>query len=145
MNVGCNSKLLGVAILIYIKTQFSPTNIIADKNKIYLIVSGTLLQLKASLVNIYAQNFDNVWFVNALFSLPLSNTHKLILGEDFNCVLNPSLNRSSCVRGLQLAMFKAFSDFMLNYSMVEPWRFRNPSNKKLFFPPSALFFLLIIL
>lgn len=55
-----------MAILISKKFKFSATEIIADKNGTYLIVAGTLFQLKVLIVNVYAHNFDDTEFSNRL-------------------------------------------------------------------------------
>ncbi len=55
--------------------QFLSTDVIADKNGRYLIVAGTLMQIKVLLVNVYAPNFDDVEFSNRLLSnIPHFNT-----------------------------------------------------------------------
>lgn len=74
-----NSKFRGVAILIHNRGQFTPTNVLADKNWQYLIVSSLLLQHRVTLVNIYAPNFNDPGFVDTLLnSIPFLNPHMLI-------------------------------------------------------------------
>lgn len=48
------------------------------------------------LSSVYAPNWDNtVFFANFLTWLPDLSEHHLIIGGDMNCVLAPSLDRSS--------------------------------------------------
>lgn len=129
-----NSKSRGVAILINKKVQFSSTNVITDKNGRYLIVTGTLMQTRVLLVNVYAPNFDDVEFSNRLLSsIPNLNTHLLIFGGDFNSVCDPVLDRSSPRKFSQTAMAKSFFDFMVQNGLVDPWRLRNPSIRRFSF------------
>ena len=51
-----NARARGVAILVNKKTQFMPSNIIADQNGRYIIVTGTLYQTPVLLVNVYTPN-----------------------------------------------------------------------------------------
>lgn len=134
---GFDCKARGVAILISKTTHFSATNVISDKQGRYLIVTGILCRVPVLLVNIYAPNFDNVDFANDLLGkLPSLNSHRLILGGDLNCVIDPALDRSSSRVISPSAMATSFSDFLLQNGCVDPWRFRNPRAREYsFFSP----------
>ena len=100
------------------------------------------MQRKVLLVNVYAPNFDDVEFANRLLSnIPFFNTHLLIFGGDLNCVFDPILDRSNPRNLTQSAMSKTFSDFMKQNGLIDPWRARNPSIKKIFLLPGAPFIL----
>lgn len=78
---------------------FKSSNIISDKNGRFIIVSGKLYNKSVILANVYAPNFDNVQFFKRFFSqLPDLNSYSFILGGDFNCYLDPVLDRSSPIR-----------------------------------------------
>uniref|UniRef100_A0A669BRS1 Reverse transcriptase domain-containing protein n=1 Tax=Oreochromis niloticus TaxID=8128 RepID=A0A669BRS1_ORENI len=129
-----NSKARGVAILISKKVDFMVSKTIEDKNGRFLIIAGKLFHTPVLLVNIYAPNFDNPDFTNNLFStLPFLDTHCLILAGDLNCVMNPTLDRSSPRVFTQSSMSKSISDFMSQNGFVDPWRTRNPQTKKFSF------------
>lgn len=122
-----NNKARGVAILISKRINFSTTDVISDKNGRYLIITGVLCHTPVVLVNVYAPNFDDVGFAKRLLGkIPSLNTHLLIFGGDLNCVLNPSLDRSSLKTTSPSAMSKTFSDFMAQSGCTDPWRFQNP-------------------
>lgn len=90
-----NSKSRGTAILIYKRVKFTPDHIHCDPDGQYVIVSGMLFQTPVVLANVYAPNWDSPNFMSTFFShLPNLDTHKLILGGDFNCVTNPAIDRS---------------------------------------------------
>lgn len=89
------------------------------------------------LSSIYLFCWFMYWEVNSanrlLASLPSLNTHQLVLGGDLNCVMDPSLDRSSSKRVSPSKMSKSFSMFMNDNGCVDPWRFSNPSSKVFFF------------
>lgn len=129
-----NSRSRGVAILINKRIQFTLTDIIADPNGRFVIVSGSLFQTPVLLVNVYAPNWDDVEFANKLLSsLPNLNTHKLILAGDLNCSIDPVLDRSNPKSISPSGMAKAFSAFMKQNGCIDPWRFQNPSSKQFSF------------
>lgn len=127
----------GVAILINKKIQFTPTEVTTDTHGRFVIICGSLFQTKVILVNIYAPNWDDTDFVNKLLSsLPNLDTHKLILGGDLNCSIQPALDRSCPRTQAPSGMARAFSAFMAQSGCVDPWRFFNPSLKQFsFFSP----------
>lgn len=90
-----SSKTRGTAILIRKGVPFLQKNIITDKGR-YVIVIGEIQNVSLTLVNMYAPNTDNPVFFQKVFeSIPhLSQTY-LIIGGDFNTVLDPCLDRSS--------------------------------------------------
>ncbi len=108
-----NSRARGTAIVIHKRVNFSPSQIIADPDGRYVIVVGNLVHTSVVLVNIYAPNWVNPIFFTSLFSsIPNLNSHYLILGGDFNCVMDPRLDRSNPKTLGQTAMAKAVSAFM---------------------------------
>lgn len=60
----------------------------------------------------------------------------LILGGDFNCCLDPSLDRSSTKPISPSKSSKVIQLFMEQYAVSDVWRFFNPSDKQFsFFSP----------
>lgn len=125
-----NFKTRGAAILINKKVHFVPSNIICDSNGRYIIVSGSLYQIPVVLVCVYAPNWDDVDFMKKLISsLPDLHTHKLIFGGDINCVMDPSLDRSSSRVVMPSKMSQALATFMDQCGCVDPWRFSHPTDR----------------
>lgn len=86
-------KVRGTAIMIMIMSiPFVHRNIIPDRNLHYLIVVRELFSIFLTLLNIYAPNVDSPSFFKVM-----SQTN-LIIGGDFNCVLDPYLDRSSLTK-----------------------------------------------
>lgn len=129
-----NSKSRGTAIVIHKRIKFVPQNVISDPDGRYVIVSGILYQTPVILVSVYAPNFDNPAFMTSLFShLPNLDTHRLILGGDLNCTINPSLDRSQPKSSAPVSMSRSFSFLADQTGCVDPWRFLNPTAKEFSF------------
>ena len=126
-----NSKARGVAILIGKSIQFSASKVISNKNRRYLIVTGTLFHIPILLVNIYAPNFDDPHFMNKLFGcLPSLNSSLLIIGGDMNCIIDPNLDSSNPQTLTPSSMARWLSDFVSKNGCTDPWRFYNPHTKE---------------
>ena len=121
-----DTRARGVAILVSKKNLFTSSNVVSDLGGKYVIVTGTLFQVPVLLVNVYAPNWDNIEFMNKVFSLiPNLNTHRLIFGGDLNCVVDPLLDRSSSRLSPLSKMSKALSSFMTNNGCIDPWRYNH--------------------
>uniref|UniRef100_A0A3Q3A000 Reverse transcriptase domain-containing protein n=1 Tax=Kryptolebias marmoratus TaxID=37003 RepID=A0A3Q3A000_KRYMA len=132
-----NSKARGVAILIHKSVPFSVTKVISDPNGRYIIVLGRISSSNLTLVNLYGPNWDDEdFFKNILFSLPDLSNSQLILGGDFNCCLDPLLDRSSNKSYSVSKSSKVLHTFMQQYAVSDVWRYFNPNTRKFsFFSP----------
>lgn len=132
-----HSKTRGAAILIDKSIPFTMSNVDSDSAGRYIIVTGQLLSLPVILANIYAPNWDNPSFFSNLFSrLPNVASHHLILGGDINCVLLPSLDRSSSKKISLSKSAHSIQLFLKTYGIVDVWRFHNPTSRAYsFFSP----------
>lgn len=132
-----SSKARGAAILIHKSIPFSMSTVISDPNGRFIIVTGRIGANNLVLANVYGPNWDNEnFFKNFFFSLPDLNSHQLILGGDFNCCLDSSLDRSSNRPYASSKSSKVIQLFMEQYAVSDAWRFFNPSTKQFsFFSP----------
>uniref|UniRef100_A0A3B4VKF1 exodeoxyribonuclease III n=1 Tax=Seriola dumerili TaxID=41447 RepID=A0A3B4VKF1_SERDU len=129
-----NTKARGTAILICKNVQFSLKESISDPQGRFVIVTGSLFNMQVALACIYAPNWDDASFISRLISaLPNMNTHRLIFGGDINCVMDPTLDRSSPKSVFPSKMAHALSTFMNEAGCVDPWRFLFPRNKEFSF------------
>ncbi|KAI5085645.1 hypothetical protein C0J45_2327, partial [Silurus meridionalis] len=122
---GYNCKASGTAILINKNTPFSPSNVISDPNGRYVIVSGSLYNCQVTLASIYAPNF----FIKLFSKLPDLNIYQLIMGGDFNCVLNTVLNKSSPKSVLPSQSSKIINSLLELYGITEVWHLLNPHSR----------------
>lgn len=54
--------------------------------------------------------------------LPIHD-HLLLSGGDFNCVIDPSLDRSKPRTLIQSSVSEIISEYMDNNAYVDPWKF----------------------
>ena len=124
-------KSRGVAILFHKSVPFVQSNVISDPNGRFIIVSGQIHNIRVILANVYAPNSDDDAFFRRLFStLPDMSSHYLIMGGDFNCWLDPQLDRSSSKVPMPSKSAKVIQSFMKEFSVSEVWRYFNPSKRE---------------
>lgn len=82
--------------MLHKSVPFIHSSVISDPHGRFVIITGQMYNTHLVLANVYAPNYDDDTFFKCLFStLPDMSSHCLILGGDFNCWLNPQLDRSS--------------------------------------------------
>jgi len=99
------------------------------------VVVGKLFNTPLILANIYGPNWDNAqFFLNFFSTLPDLNSYKLILGGDFNCILNTQLDRSGVRSNNALSSAAvAINSLLRSYGLSDPWRTNNPTTKQFSF------------
>lgn len=124
-----SSQARGVMILIHKTVPFQVKHVLKDKFGRYLIVQGSLLSENLNLVNVYGPNTDDSkYFVD--LSLTLSTFAGLfIIAGDFNCTLNPSLDRSTGVDQSHNKCRAAILRFINEFSLLDIWRDLKPHAK----------------
>lgn len=113
-------------ILIHRSVPFKVDNVIHDIGGRYLIVQGTLINEKINMINVYAPNDDNPKFFENLFLLIASLPGKALMAGDFNCTLDPKLDRSSGVDSSHIQSRKKLLKYMNDLNLCDPWRSLNP-------------------
>uniref|UniRef100_A0A8C4SJY7 Reverse transcriptase domain-containing protein n=1 Tax=Erpetoichthys calabaricus TaxID=27687 RepID=A0A8C4SJY7_ERPCA len=123
-------KTRGVGILIHRTVPFVASEVVSDPEGRYVMVMGNLYNSKMILINVYAPNVDDKEFMQNLFaSIPSVNTHKIIMAGDFNCVLNPLLDRTPVTGGTTSNTAKIITQFLKDHNLSDPWRFLNPNSR----------------
>lgn len=132
-----NSKARGTAILIHKSLQFTASNVTADPGGRYVVVTGLIANIPIILANVYAPNWDNdKFFSDFLYNLPNLDTHHLVLGGDFNCCLNPEIDRSSISTAKLSRSAHVINTFIGDYGISDLWRSLNPTGRAYsFFSP----------
>ena len=103
---------------------------IADPQGRYIIVSGQINSLPLTLVNIYGPNFDSPDFFRRVFdSVPHTSSDNIILGGDFNCYLDPYLDRLSTKVPPTITSVQTLNNLIKLGNMVDIWRLHNPTAK----------------
>lgn len=117
-------------MLVHKSVPFQVNNIISDKAGRYLVVQGTLLTESINLVNVYGPNDDNPSFFENLFLLIASLPGKVMIAGDFNCTLDPMLDRSSGLDTSHSQTRKKIQQFMKELNLCDPWRIQNPIKRE---------------
>lgn len=92
----------------------------------YVIVQGNILSITLNLVSVYAPNENKPKFFEHLF-LTVSTLQGLyIIGGDFNCTLNPSIDRSTGSDIYKAQTRHLINQYILDMNLVEVWRELNP-------------------
>lgn len=125
------AKARGTAILIHKSIPFICSNVLADPNGRFVVVTGKIYNTPLILANIYGPNWDDHHFFRTFFSkLTDIATHSLILGGDWNCWISPTLDRSS-TKTLSLSKSaQLIKSIMEEFNLSDPWRFLHPNGKQ---------------
>lgn len=121
-----NSKQRGVCILINKKIQFNHHTTISDPEGCFIIINISINNNPITIGNIYGPNSDDPSFFSNLFS-SLSNLSSgpIIIGGDYNTVINPSLDRSKHT-GKSWQSSKTIKEFMSDFGLGDGWRLQHP-------------------
>lgn len=125
------AKARGVSILISKDISFELHNVASDKFGRFVIASGKIYNTPVVLVYFYAPNIDGVTFLEQVFSLlPDLNIYSLILGGDFNCWLDPVLDRSSMNPNTASSSARYIQAFLSDYGICDVWCSLHPSDRE---------------
>lgn len=123
-----SGKSRGVTILLHKSFPFVHSKVISDSSGRFVIITGQMYDVSIVLANLYAPNWDDESFFKCFFStLSEFSSHYLILGGDFNCCLNPQLDRSSSNSSPLSKSTKVIQLFMKEFFVSDAWQFLNPS------------------
>lgn len=123
------SQARGVMILIHDSIPFQIDKIIKDKGGRYIIMQGTILNERIILINVYAPNNDEPKFFQNLFFSVASLSGLCIITGDFNCTLNPTLDKSSGIDQSHSKSREVIKQFMKEMNLIDIWREENPNSK----------------
>lgn len=119
----------GAAMLISKAISFICSKSFSDRQGRYIVVEEKFYNVPLTLVCVYALNYDDDQFFSSLWYLiPNLNSQGLIIGEDFNCVLDPKLDRSSQTSQPLSRSARNIEWFLKDYGTVNPWWLKNPSS-----------------
>lgn len=123
-------KSRGVAILLRKGIPFKQNALKTDREGRYIILSGEIYGFPITLINVYGPNNDEPDFFRKVFSLiPKLSQTNLVIGGDFNCVLDAYLDRSSLKIPSQSNSRNFLNAFVNNYSLIDIWRLMHPTDR----------------
>ena len=128
-----SSHSRGVMILFKPRLDVNIEKITEDKYGRYILAEIVIDNTKVVLVNFYAPNDPNqqVVFLRELSNNILSSYHgneNLVLGGDFNCVINTSDKRGGKPVDLKKASTIELITLIKIHNLVDSWRYKNPDS-----------------
>ena len=123
------SNARGVAILIDRTVNFQKLAVKTDHDGRFIILKAKIGDETYTLVNVYGPNKDEPAFYSNLFeeALLLHDSDHIIVGGDFNTVLDPEMDRKGGRPGKSKSRTAEFlQGVMEEYDWLDPWRYLNP-------------------
>lgn len=127
------SRSRGVAILLKKSLPFRLINCIKDKNGRYVIVKGLLQDEEIAIMNVYFPPGHQCDFLtNAFVKLLEFKVTRSIVGGDFNCQLNPLMDKlpSGLTPSFQAKFINSLCE---DLDFVDVWRAQHPADKEFTF------------
>lgn len=127
-----NSKQRGVAILINRKVKFTVFSIVTDPEGRFIVVNLSVQNMKMCLANLYGPNVDDPSFFHSFFTSLSEHTDSvLIIGGDFNMVMDPTavrLSNAGNYRNWQSANIA--KQYMEDLGLCDVWHSYHPNLKE---------------
>ena len=124
------SSARGVIILIHKSIPFQKSKLIVDTGGRYVIVQGNILSQKINFINVYGPNEDSPSFFEKLFLDIAILEGQYVIGGDFNCTLDPTIDRSSQKDTTHVKTRKLLNNYIRDLRLIEIWRVFNPNNRQ---------------
>uniref|UniRef100_A0A3B3BIE4 Endonuclease/exonuclease/phosphatase domain-containing protein n=1 Tax=Oryzias melastigma TaxID=30732 RepID=A0A3B3BIE4_ORYME len=124
-----NSKSRGVAILFHRSLPFTLEKVVKDSEGRYVLLSGCLYGEQVVLGCIYAPNVYEPSFLPQLISdLTSFSSQYIVLGGDFNCVLDSTVDMSP-PRVTRLKKSEKMLEFLSDLNLYDVWRVMHPTDE----------------
>lgn len=115
-----------VITLIHNSVPFCLTGVNEDRLGRYLIIQCEILSVKLNLVNLYGPNDDNPSFFRHLILTLAELPGSYIIGGDFNCALQPEIDRSTGTDASHNQTRRELLQFINDFNLIDVWRKDNP-------------------
>ena len=125
----------GVAILLKRGVDFCIRSKILDPLGRFIILKAEIADTTYVLINIYAPNKDKeiVKFFQDLTTVlkkeNLDTEENIIVGGDFNCPINPIIDKKGGLLTPQKLVVDSIECFQENFDLIDIWRVKNPGIK----------------
>ena len=136
----------GMAILFWSGFDINIDAVKRDGQGRLLVIKGKPEDSAFTIVNIYAPNVDRCshqFFENLqghLLEFGISNEHNIIIGGDFNCPLNPRLDKQGGNLVPRANVVSAIEDLQTTFNLHDIWRIKNPDVKSYTWSQKSLLF-----
>ena len=125
----------GVAILFRSGFDLNIDAVKSDSQGRLLVIKGKLEDSAFTIVNIYAPNVDRCsrqFFENLqghLLEFGISDEDNIIIGGNFNCPLNPCLDKQGGILVSRANVVSAIESLQTTFNLHDIWRIKNPDVK----------------
>lgn len=121
----------GVSILFRNSVSFKHISTLTDPNGRYVLVTGMIASQYFTFLNLYAPNYDDPAFFRKVFNLLPSQTDThFIVGGDFNCILDPVLDKFPVRSDPSLNSTSVIKHLSESLDIVDIWRLQHPADKE---------------
>lgn len=122
-----NRKKRGVAILCHKSIGLIPDKIHVDKEGRYVMVVGIIGGINITIMNLYAPNEENQALFREIVSLLAEHSKGIIIvGGDFNCVMNQKIDKCPFELRAKTSKSKSLCSMMIELGLVDIWRLKHP-------------------
>uniref|UniRef100_H2ZW42 exodeoxyribonuclease III n=1 Tax=Latimeria chalumnae TaxID=7897 RepID=H2ZW42_LATCH len=113
---------------------FVTKHVVRDPNSRFILLHRTWDTSVITLINIYAPTSDDPDFFASITAL-LAKFHSspIVMGGDFNKVLDPSLDKTGPKRHIPVRSLSAIAEIILDFQLLDIWRALHPLNKEFTF------------
>ena len=126
----------GVLIAFSESLEFNITKEFTDQNSRYIVLQVDIQENPYVLINYYAPNLETQQvsvldeLTKVLSNLELKENTNLILGGDFNLILNLKLDADGGNPTLKSNSMKSLDILTMENDLVDIWRIRNPESNR---------------
>lgn len=117
----------GVLTLKHNSVPFHLISVDEDRLGRYLIIQCEILSVRLNLVNVYGPNEDNPSFFKHLFLSLATLPGNLIMGGDFNCALQPGMDRATGIDASHNQTRKELLQYIKEFNLTDIWRENHPN------------------
>uniref|UniRef100_A0A3Q3G7C3 exodeoxyribonuclease III n=1 Tax=Labrus bergylta TaxID=56723 RepID=A0A3Q3G7C3_9LABR len=133
-----NSSSPGVAILMHRSLAFKVDKEIKDKEGRYVLISGYISGEHIVIGCVYAPTVYEPSFLSSLLAdISSLSCSLVVLGGDFNCVLDPSLDQSPS-KDRRSQKSTNLLDLCKDIELFDEWRILNPKERDLTSSPDPI-------
>ena len=126
-----SSASAGVCVLFKPSASFEIIKVDRDTDGRILFLLLKINDMLLTVVNVYGPNNDNNDFFDSLHSLLAQNGEEpLIIGGDFNTVLDPNLDRYPNSIQNHPKCHLSLQNILTDFELVDIWRFKNQTTQK---------------
>lgn len=123
------SNSRGVAILLHRNLPFTLDRTISDGEGRYILVAGHIYGEHVLLGSIYAPNiYDPAFFPKLLADISGFSTSYILIGGDFNCTPNPTIDQSPPRPSPSRKSLK-LAEFCTDLDLYDAWRVLHPTGR----------------